>query len=79
MILFIIYHTDTYDGMSSIPTTDVSMETYSSHVTQESTFPKQSRPVPHTDQPRKPVDDPFISPASHQVFTCIILCLSHSS
>ncbi|XP_053399357.1 C2 domain-containing protein 3-like [Mercenaria mercenaria] len=55
-----------YDSMGSIPTTDVSMETYTSHVTQESTYPKQSRPTPHTDQPQKPMEDPFISPASHQ-------------
>lgn len=58
-----------YDSTGSIPTTDVSMETYTSHVTQESTYPKQSRPTPHTDQPMKPVEDPFISPASHQVNT----------
>ncbi|WAQ99921.1 C2CD3-like protein [Mya arenaria] len=40
-----------YDSTGSIPTTDLSMET---HVTQESSVPKQSRPVPHSDQPRKP-------------------------
>lgn len=56
-----------YDSTGSIPTTDISMDTYASGVTQESTVPKKSRPVPHRDQPRKPVEDPFISPASHQV------------
>lgn len=57
---------DCDDSCGSIPTTDVSMETFTSHATQESTFPKQSRPVPHSDQPKKPEEDPFISPASHQ-------------
>ncbi|KAK3584373.1 hypothetical protein CHS0354_001298 [Potamilus streckersoni] len=55
-----------YDSTGSIPTTDISMETYASHVTQESTVPKKAQPKPHPQLPRKPEDDPFISPASHQ-------------
>ena len=61
------YFSASYDSTGSIPTTDISMETQSSRVTQESAFPKRNQPVPHSQQPRKPVEDPFISPASHQV------------
>ena len=64
---FHIFILASYDSTGSIPTTDISMETHSSHVTQESTYPKRNQPVPHSQQPRKPVEDPFISPASHQV------------
>ncbi|KAJ8298025.1 hypothetical protein KUTeg_024556 [Tegillarca granosa] len=52
-----------YDSMGSIPTTDISMET---HTTQESMYPQQGRPIPHSQAPTKPEIDPFISPASRQ-------------
>ena len=66
-LLSYIFILASYDSTGSIPTTDISIETHSSHVTQESTYPKRNQPVPHSQQPRKPVEDPFISPASHQV------------
>ncbi|OWF51153.1 C2 domain-containing protein 3-like [Mizuhopecten yessoensis] len=52
-----------YDSTGSIPTTDISMET---HATQESMYPQRVQPIPHSQAPQKPVDDPFVSPASHQ-------------
>ncbi|XP_063416182.1 C2 domain-containing protein 3-like [Mytilus trossulus] len=52
-----------YDSNGSVPTTDISFET---QATQESMYPQRNHPVPHSQAPRKPVDDPFISPASHQ-------------
>lgn len=55
-----------YDSNGSVPTTDISFET---QATQESMYPQRNHPVPHSQAPRKPVDDPFISPASHQVGT----------
>lgn len=58
------YITASYDSNGSVPTTDISFET---QATQESMYPQRYQPVPHPQAPRKPVDDPFISPASHQV------------
>ena len=55
-----LYFSASYDSNGSVPTTDISFET---QATQESMYP----PVPHSQAPQKPVDDPFISPASHQV------------
>ncbi|XP_060074176.1 C2 domain-containing protein 3-like [Ylistrum balloti] len=52
-----------YDSTGSIPTTDISMET---QATQESMYPQRVQPIPHSQAPQKPVEDPFISPASHQ-------------
>ncbi|KAL8593869.1 hypothetical protein ACOMHN_018081 [Nucella lapillus] len=53
---------DSYDNTGSIPTTD--LPAHPLHV-QESTLPSASRPLPHSQQPVKPQEDPFISPASH--------------
>ncbi|XP_033742500.1 C2 domain-containing protein 3-like [Pecten maximus] len=52
-----------YDSTGSIPTTDISMET---QATQESMYPQRVQPIPHAQAPQKPMEDPFISPASHQ-------------
>ncbi|XP_069129079.1 C2 domain-containing protein 3-like isoform X6 [Argopecten irradians] len=52
-----------FDSTGSIPTTDISMET---QATQESMYPQRVQPIPHSQAPQKPVEDPFISPASHQ-------------
>ncbi|XP_041357389.1 C2 domain-containing protein 3-like [Gigantopelta aegis] len=52
-----------YDSMGSIPTTDVSIETFT---TQDSAYPQRVLPTPHHQQPVRPEQDPFISPASHQ-------------
>ena len=59
-----ILSTASYDGMASIPTTDLPMDPRHS---QESMLPSAARPQPHSQQPVMPQEDPFISPASHQV------------
>ncbi|XP_055958923.1 C2 domain-containing protein 3 [Patella vulgata] len=53
---------ESYDSMGSIPTTDISMETYA---TQESALPHRVLPEPYSHLPPQPDDDLFISPASH--------------
>ena len=63
MILDILF-TASYDGMASIPTTDLPMDPRHS---QESMLPSAARPQPHSQQPVMPQEDLFISPASHQV------------
>lgn len=53
-----------YDSSGSIPTTDLSMETRATH---DSTYPQRVQPMPYAKQPQKPLEDPFISPASQPV------------
>ncbi|KAK7097644.1 C2 domain-containing protein 3-like [Littorina saxatilis] len=51
------------DDMSSVPTTDLNMGPHHKH---ESMLPSATRPLPHSQQPSKPQEDLFISPASNQ-------------
>ncbi|XP_076468573.1 C2 domain-containing protein 3-like isoform X2 [Babylonia areolata] len=53
---------DSYDNTGSIPTTDLPAHPPQP---QDPTLPSASRPQPHSHQPVKPQEDPFISPASH--------------
>jgi hypothetical protein len=57
--------TDSYDSLGdTIPTTDVGMDV---NGTNESMYPQQIQHKPYAVPPKKPTDDPFISPVSNQV------------
>jgi hypothetical protein len=59
-----VHSAESYDNGGIIPTTDVTLNPRHS---QDSALPSATRPRPHSQQPVKPDNDLFISPASNLV------------
>lgn len=63
---------DSYDSLGdTIPTTDIGMDVNGAN---ESMYPQRIQHKPCAVPPKKPTDDPFISPVSNQVHVdCCVL------